>query len=52
MDKETIHLYNSYKALDESIFKTMSIEELFDLRHDMMGLLSRLEELLKEATGS
>lgn len=48
MDKETIYLYNSYKALDTSVFKTMSIEELFELRHDMLGLLSRLGELMKE----
>jgi len=48
MDKETTHLFNSYKELDHSDFIAMSIQELYDLRHDMLTLKDRLGELLKE----
>ncbi len=48
MDQETNELYNSYTGLNNTVFKAMSIQELFDLRHDMLGLRDKLGELLKE----
>ncbi len=48
MDQETVNLYESYQGLNNTVFKTMSIQELFDLRHDMLDLTNKLAELLKE----
>ena len=48
MNKETIHLYDSLQELNDSVLKTLGIQELFDLRHDMLALLDNLGELLSE----
>jgi len=48
MDQETINLYENYQELNNTVFKTMSIQELFDLRHEMLDLMNKLTELLKE----
>ncbi len=48
MDQETIDLYDNFQELNNTVFKAMSIEELFDLRHDMLDLMNELGELLKE----
>ena len=43
-----MHLYDDNLGLTKSTLKAMSIEELFDLRHDMLDLINNLAELLKE----
>ncbi len=48
MDQETINLYENYQGLNNTVFKTMSVQELFDLRHEMLDLMNKLNELLKE----
>jgi len=48
MDQETVSLYESYQGLNNTVFKTMSIQELFDLRHEMLDLMNKLTESLKE----
>lgn len=48
MRQETMNKYESYKELNNTVFKTMSIQELFDLRHEMLGLMNKLAELIKE----
>ena len=41
-------LYNRYKEFDNHVFSSMSIQELFDLRHEMLDLLNKLDDLLSE----
>ena len=48
MDQETVNLYESYQGLNNTVFKTMSIQELFDLRHEMLDLMNKLTESLKD----
>ena len=48
MDRETIDLYVRYEGMDDTVFKSMSIQELFDLRHDMLELKNKLGSLLKD----
>jgi len=48
MDRETVNLYENYQELNNTVYKTMSIQELFDLRHEMLGLMNKLAELLKD----
>ncbi|UCE94627.1 MAG: hypothetical protein JSV73_04975 [Flavobacteriaceae bacterium] len=48
MRKESIHLYDNLQGLNNSVLKTMGIQELFDLRHDMLALMDNLSELLDE----
>ena len=48
MDEETIDLYESCKELNNTFFQGMSIQELFDIRHDMLGLMNELGQLLRE----
>jgi len=45
MDHERTNLYRSLQGLENTDFKDMSIQELFDLRHDMLNLLNTLSEL-------
>ncbi len=35
-------------GLNNTVFKTLSIQELFDLRNDILDLMNKLAELLKE----
>ena len=46
MDRETINLYSRYEALSDTDIQGMSIQELFDYRHDMLELLNRFGALL------
>lgn len=46
MNKEMIHLLARFENLDDAEIKSMSIQELFDLRHDMLALRNKLEALL------
>ena len=46
MNKEMIHLLARFENLDDSEIKSMSIQELFDLRHDMIVLRDKLGILL------
>ena len=48
MRKETLDLYDRYKGFDNHVFSSMSIEELFNLRHEMLDLLNKLDDLLTE----
>jgi len=48
MDQETIDLYESFQELNNTVFKAMSIQELFDLRHYMLDLMNELGALLNE----
>jgi hypothetical protein len=48
MNKETVHLYESLHGLNDAVLKTLGVQELFDLRHDMLALLDNLGELLNE----
>ena len=48
MRKETIDLYDRYKEFDNHVFSSMSIQELFNLRHEMLDLLNKLDDLLSE----
>ncbi len=48
MDRETIDLYIRYEGLNETDIQEMSIQELFDLRHDMLELMNKLGGLLKK----
>ena len=47
MDRETIDLYIRYEGLSDTEIQDMSIQELFDLRHDMLELMNKLGSLLK-----
>ena len=46
MDRETINLYTRYEALSDSDIQSMSIQELFEYRHDMLELLNKMGALL------
>lgn len=46
MDRETIDLYVRYEGMNDTVFKGMSIQELFELRHDMLELKNKLGSLL------
>ena len=46
MDRETISLYTRYEALSDSDIQNMSIQELFEYRHDMLELLNKMGALL------
>jgi len=48
MDRETTDLYNSYQGLNNNAIKSLSIQELFDLRHELLGHMNKLGELLKD----
>ena len=48
MNRETIHLYDRLEGLNDSVLKTLGVQELFDLRHDMLALMDNLGELLRE----
>ena len=48
MNKNTIHLYDNLQELNDNYLKTLGIQELFDLRHDMLALIEYLGELLSE----
>ncbi len=48
MNRETIHLYDDHQGLNNTDFKAMSVQELFDLRHDLLELMNNMGELLKE----
>ena len=48
MDQETIDLFASYDGLNSAVLQGMSIQELFDIRFDMLDLMNKLEQLLKE----
>lgn len=48
MHKETIDLYDRYKEFNNRVFSTMSVQELFNLRHEMLDLLNKFEDLLSE----
>lgn len=48
MDKETMDLYESCKGLNNTVIQEMSIQELFDIRHDMLDLMNTLGQLLSE----
>ncbi|MEL4456923.1 hypothetical protein [Lutimonas vermicola] len=48
MDRETLDVYLKYERLDKTVFQGMSIQELFDLRHDMLAFRNKLGELLKQ----
>jgi len=47
MDNKTIDLCVRYEALTDTDIKSMSVQELFDLRHDMLELMNKLGKLLK-----
>ena len=46
MDREMIDLYTRYEGLNDADIQQMSIQELFDLRHDMLELMNKLGGLL------
>lgn len=46
MEHQTIDLYQELKNINSNVFKHMSIQELFDLRHDMLTLKHMLGEFL------
>jgi hypothetical protein len=48
MNREMIHLLASYENLNDTEIKRMSIQELFDLRHEMLALRDKLGVLLAE----
>jgi len=48
MDRENLDVYIKFKELNPSVFQGMSIQELFDLRHDLLELRNHLGELLNE----
>ncbi len=48
MRKETMDLYDRYKEFDNHDFSSMSIQELFNLRHEMLDLLNKFDDLLSE----
>lgn len=48
MDKETMDLYDSCEELDNTVLQKMSIQELFDIRHDMLYLMNQLGQLIRE----
>ena len=48
MHKETIDLYDRYKEFNSHVFSSMSVQELFNLRHEMLDLLNKFEDLLSE----
>ena len=47
MDRETIDLYIRYETLSDTDIQSMGIQELFDLRHEMLELMNKLGGLLK-----
>ena len=48
MNHESTFLYNDTIGINDSLIDAMSIEELFDLRHDLLQLMHKLELLLKD----
>ena len=48
MNREMIHLLATYENLNDAQIKSMSIQELFDLRHEMLALRDKLGVLLRE----
>ena len=48
MDRETTDIYVKFKELNKTVFQGMSIQELFDLRHEMLEFRNKLGELLKQ----
>ena len=48
MNHESTFLYNDTLGINDSLIDAMSIEELFDLRHDLLQLMQKLELLLKD----
>ena len=48
MNHESTFLYNDTIGINDSLIDAMSIEELFDLRHDLLQLMQKLELLLKD----
>ncbi len=48
MRKETLDLYDRYKEYNHHVFSSMSIQELFNLRHEMLDLLNKFDDLLSE----
>jgi len=47
MDRETLDIYIRYKRLNKTVFQSMSIQELYDLRHDMLVFRNKLGDLLQ-----
>lgn len=47
MDRKTIDLCIRYEALTETEIKSLNVEELFELRHDMLELMNKLANFLK-----
>lgn len=43
-----MNLYDSCEGLNNTVFEEMSIQELFDVRHDMLNLMNKLGQLLSE----
>lgn len=41
-------LYDSCEGLNNTVFQEMSIQELFDIRHDMLDLMDKLGQLLSK----
>jgi len=48
MHKETRDLYDRYKEYNNCDFSSMSVQELFNLRHEMLDLLNKFDDLLSE----
>ena len=48
MNREMIRLLATYENLNDAQIKSMSIQELFDLRHEMLALRDKLGVLLRE----
>lgn len=48
MNNETLQLYENLHGLNDSVIKTLGVQELFDLRHQMLALLDNLGELMNE----
>jgi hypothetical protein len=48
MNQEIMDLFDRYKEFNNHVFSSMSIQELFNLRHEMLDLLNKFEDLLTE----
>jgi hypothetical protein len=46
MEREIANLWVRCENLNDAEIKRMSIQELFDLRHDLLTLKNKLEEFL------
>ena len=46
MEEETTYLYDDNLGLDKTTLKFMNLEDLFDLRHDLLRLKYHLEKIL------